>query len=320
MDRAKRKQQELESRSSSQYHNIPAGKRNWFFLLPGWTTEDGSVAEEPWKEVMRHGMLVCPKATHGKPCPICDRLRVESRKGNEDFVDRMKLGSRGFFNAVRKEHLKDMDPDNVKVLPLSPAAFRAVIDHITEEEIDITEPTAAVPVGIKRKGEKQATRYDVQFGTPTDVSRYVTEDIYSALINLDTFKGAKPASKDELLKALKKELREAADEDEYDSDGGEDGEEDADASGDEDWESYEEQGQDDVGDDDEDLDGGEDGAEEDTVFDGEGETEDGEPAPRRRTAPSRGRKGPPPRRVGTRGAPSTRRHRQQVEDDDGIPF
>jgi hypothetical protein len=196
--RAKKKQKEIEDRNASEYHDLKQGW-NVFYILPNADKD-----ADPWKEVQRHGMLPCPKAMAGKDCGLCKALIKRLKKGDTDFEEKWRLKPRGYFNAIRKNDLKKKDPTCLKLLAVAPSVFTEIIDHIVDEQIEIWNPKAAVAVAIKRKGTGWKTRYPkVTFGEAVNIKKYITDDILEALWDLDTIRAAKPASKKELLKAIK---------------------------------------------------------------------------------------------------------------------
>lgn len=209
IERAREKADELESRSDSEFHELKQGK-NFFFIMLPWSDD----VEVIWKEVQQHQMLVCPsKAADGKrKCILCEETRRRRKKGDSDFASNWRLRSRGLFNAIRKEHIKQKDPSNVKILGVSTTVFRDIIEHIIDNDLDISDPEAAIPVCIKKTGEKLKTRYNTAFGSPIDISRYLTDDVMGALWDLDAAQAAQPAGDKELRKAI----RGAADEDDDD--------------------------------------------------------------------------------------------------------
>lgn len=244
IDKARKKQRELEDRGGNEFHEIKEGW-NFFLLLPPWSDD----VDEIWKEVQQHQRLVCPRSTVGKPCIMCDEINKRMKRGDTEFADDNKLRSRAFFNAIRKEHIKEKSVENVKVLALPPTVFEAILEHITDEEMDISDPKAAVIVGIKRKGKGMRTRYPkVKFSDPVNVSKFITDEILENLWDLDALRYVQPAS----VKELRKAIRGAADDEEDDSSFG-----DEDLSGDED-----ELGEDDLGEEDGEGEEGEEGGEE----------------------------------------------------------
>lgn len=207
---ARKKQKEMEERGGNEFHELKEGW-NFFAILPPWDDD----VDVLWKEVQQHGRLVCPEATVGKQCILCAEVRRRMKKGDTDFADEHRLRSRAFFNAIRKEHIKKKDPAGVKVLGVSSTVFEAILEQITDEEVDISDPKAAVIVAIKRKGKGIRTRYPkVKFSDPIDISKYITDDIMGALWDLDALRYAQPAT----TKELKKAIRGAADEDGDDED------------------------------------------------------------------------------------------------------
>jgi len=219
MDKARKKQEEIDSRSSSSFHEIKEGW-NYFFVMPPWDDDVDVI----WKEVQQHRFLVCPRhATEGKKdCMICTELR---KTKSSEFSEQYALKSRGFFNAIRKADIKKKDPDTVGILALSSAIFREVIDYINDEDKDISDPEAAIPIGIHRRGKGLRTRYKIKFGEAVNISAYLTDKIMDALHNLDDMKAAQPAS----VKDMRKAIRGAADDDDDFEDDDLDGEEEIDS-------------------------------------------------------------------------------------------
>jgi len=216
LSKVKKKQEELDNRSTSDFHEIKEGF-NYYYIMPPWSDE-GVI----WKEVQQHGTVgVCPKAAVKKECILCEEIKKRIRKGDTDFADNNKLRSRAFFNAIKKDDIKKCDPSCVKILALSPSIFEEVISFITEEDRDISDPTAAVCLAIKRKGKAMRTRYTIKFGLPVDISKYVTDSVIEGLYDLDSIRAAQPAG----IKDLRKAIRGAADEEDEDDE--EDIEEDA---------------------------------------------------------------------------------------------
>lgn len=206
MEKAKEKSEQLATRSQSEYHEHAQGWNYYFIMLP-WSDE--GVA---WKEVERHGMHVCPKQ-YGRDCLVCKELRKRIKKGDTDFVDENRSKTQGYFNAIRKSDIKKGDPDCIKVLRASPTVFGEIIDFITDEEIDITDPEAAHVVGIKRTGTGMRTRYKTKVSSEAvDISRYITDKVLEGLFDLDTIRAVQPASD----KDLRKLVRGSADDDEDD--------------------------------------------------------------------------------------------------------
>lgn len=208
-DEAEKKQKELEDRSSGDYHEIKQGK-NFFYICPPWA-DDVKVL---WKEVQQHGLgLVCPKYSgYDKDCKICIERKKATRKGNTEFVDEFRLASRGFMNAIRKEDIKKGGP--VKILGVPGGVFEQIVDHVTDERVNISDPEAAVFVMIKRKGKGKATRYSpLKFGDPRDISEWITDEVYENLENLDEIRSVQPATVEEQRKAMSKFLKGDADDD-----------------------------------------------------------------------------------------------------------
>jgi hypothetical protein len=184
---------------------------NFFWVMPPLKGED-----ECFVEVQQHRLCVCPKVHSDgeKPCMVCKELTKRSRKGDTDFVDEMRLKSRGFMNAVFKHLLKKKDPDNVKILPVSAGVLREIAEHMADEDLDIADPTSAILLGIKRKGEKMATRYKVKFATEgVNIEKYLTDEVLEAMFDLRKARCTQPAS----TKELRKLIRGAADEDDDDT-------------------------------------------------------------------------------------------------------
>lgn len=159
MEAARKKQAELETRRpNTDFHQLKQGW-NYFFILPPF-----GKSNVIWKEVFRHGQYVCPKETAGKNCIMCKEIARRAKKGDSDFADKHKIQSRAFFNAIEKSEIKKKDPSCVKVLGVSSKTFSEIVEYITDEDRDISDPSAAIPVGIKRKGEGLQTRYKIKFG------------------------------------------------------------------------------------------------------------------------------------------------------------
>jgi hypothetical protein len=208
-DEAEKKQKELEARSSGEYHEIKQGK-NFFYICPPWADDVKSL----WREVQQHGLgLVCPKHSgYDKDCRICIERKKAARKGNTEFVDEFRLASRGFMNAIRKEDIKKGGP--VKILGVPGGVFEQIVDHVTDERVNISDPEAAVFVMIKRKGKGKATRYSpLKFSDPQDISEWITDDVYEELDNLDEIRSVQPATVEEQRKAISKFLKGDADDD-----------------------------------------------------------------------------------------------------------
>lgn len=205
MDRVRNKKTELDNRSSTDFHELKDGW-NYFYVLPPWSDD----VEEIWKEVQQHGLLVCPRSVSDTTeCLLCSEIRKRLRKGDSDFADKHRLRTRAFFNAIRKDKIREKDQYNVKVLAVSSKTFEEIIDHMADEDIDISNPEAAVPVAINKKGKGLRTRYKVRFGEPTDISKYLTDEVWEALHDLDTMRSSQPATVQDMRKAI----RGAADED-----------------------------------------------------------------------------------------------------------
>jgi hypothetical protein len=210
MEKVRRKSEELESRGGSRdMHDLKQGW-NFFWILPPLPGQD-----ECFKEVQQHRLAVCPKAASDgeKPCDVCKEITKRSRKGDVDFVDEMRLKSRGFFNAVRRDDLKKKDPDNVKILPVSGGVLREIAEFMADEDVDISDPQAAILLGIKKKGQKQATRYKVKLSSePVNIEKYLTDAVLDAMYDLDKARATQPAT----TKELRKLIRGAADEEDED--------------------------------------------------------------------------------------------------------
>ncbi len=291
INKAKKKKKEVDSRSSSDFHELKEGA-NFFYILPPWSDE-----RVIWKEVQQHGRVgVCPRAACGKECILCAEIKKRNKRGDVDFGEQNRLRSRAFFNAVRKEDIKKSDPTLIKILGLSQGVFQEILEYVVDEDKDISDPHAAVCLMIKRTGKGFKTRYKVKFGEETDISHYVTAKMLEGLHDLDSIRAAQPAS----TKDLKKVIRGAADDDddfdeedalegEEDVEGDEDGgateedemfNEDDGEEGEEDIEDDGEEGEEDDGEEGEEDDGGEEEEEEEEEegfsHDHELEDEDGE--------------------------------------------
>jgi len=213
-DEAAKKQKELADRSGGEFHELKVGW-NYFYICPPWADEIRVL----WREVQQHGLgLVCPpNSGYDKPCLICKERKKALKKGDSDFADNFRLSSRGFMNAIRKEDIKSRGP--VKLLGVSSNVFEQIVDHVTDEKIDISDPEAAVIVAIKRKGKGKATRYpSVKFSDPINIAKYITDDVYEALNDLDTIKAVQPASEKAQRTAIRKFIKGDADEDDFDDD------------------------------------------------------------------------------------------------------
>lgn len=207
LDKARAKKKEVDERSGGDYMELKEGW-NTVFILPPWSDE-GVV----WKEVQRHGYHVCPAKTVGKRCIMCDELNRRKRKGDTEFVDEWRLKPTAYLNAILKTDVKAAEAGAVKVLRTSPSVFNEILDYIDDEDKDITDPTSAVPVMIKKTGTGMRTRYKTKFGDAIDISAFITpEFLKEALYDLDTIRAVMPASD----KDLRKEIRGAADEDDDD--------------------------------------------------------------------------------------------------------
>lgn len=197
MDKVRKKAEEIASRSQGEYHEIKQGW-NYFFIMPPWSDELVS-----FKEVERHDMYVCAKKLRGS-CILCNEYRKRLKRGDTEFTDKYRLKPTGFFNAVRKADIKKSDPDTIRVLRCSPTVFGEIIEFIGDEDVDISDPSAAYVVGIKRKGTGLQTRYKVKVSSePLDISRYVTDKFLEGLFDLDTIRAALPASDKDLRKAIR---------------------------------------------------------------------------------------------------------------------
>lgn len=255
---AKKKQKELEDRSSGDYHSVEEGW-NWYYVCPPWS----DVVKVLWREIQQHGLnLVCPKNSgYDKDCLICKERKKALKKGDTDFADEFRLSSRGFMNAIKKSDIKRGGP--VKILAVSAGVFEAIVDHVTDEKINISDPEAAVLVGIKRKGKGFKTKYStIKFSDPVNISKYLDlEKLYEELWDLDTVRGAQPASLKTQRTAIRKFVKgddvdaDEADFDDEDFDLASDGEEDGFEGESEEDEMFGEPDDEDLGDDsDEDLD------------------------------------------------------------------
>jgi hypothetical protein len=219
-DTAKEKQKELADRTGNNYHELKQGW-NTFYICPPWNDD----ARVPWKEVQQHGFrLVCPKYSgYDSDCAICKERRKRLKKGDSEFADNFRLQSRGYLNAIRKEDIKSKDVSAVKLLGVAGSVLTEIVDHVTDERVDICDPKAAVFVSIKRKGKGQGTRYpSIKFGEPVNIDKYITDEIIDAVLDLDVIKGAQPASIKDQTAAIRKFVRGGADEDEDSFDDDED--------------------------------------------------------------------------------------------------
>lgn len=208
IDKARKKQEELDARGENAFHELKTGA-NMFYLMPPWSDE----VDEIWKEVQQHGMLVCPASVTGKTCVLCEENARRARKGDVDFQDKFRKRSRAFFNAIPKAAIKERDPANVKVLAVSGGVFQDIIDYISDEDIDPSDPKASIPICIRRRGKGLATRYKVTFGDPVDISRYLTPDVLGAVYDLDTLRAAQPSTDKEMRKAIREFLGDGGDDD-----------------------------------------------------------------------------------------------------------
>lgn len=208
MGKAQQKAEEIEQRNQSEYHELQQGW-NYFYIMPPYSDEN-----VVWKEVQRHGLHVCPKLV-GRDCMACKEIKKRIKRGDTDFVDENRLKTQGYMNALRKGDIKAMDPDLCKVLRASPTVFGEIVDFITEEKIDITDPTAAHFVRIHRKGTGMRTKYKTKVSSEAvDLSRWITEKVLEGMFDLDTIRATQPASD----KELRKLIRGGADADDDDDD------------------------------------------------------------------------------------------------------
>jgi len=207
-DEAKvRREEHSKMSKNTEFHELE-NAWNYFYVMPPWSDD----AKVNFKEVQRHGMLICPEIIGIRACPVCAELKKRIKRGDTEFVDQYKLKSRGLVNAIRKEDIQKRDPSCVKVLGMSTVTFGEFIEFICENEVDISDPSHATLFGIHKKGKGKGTRYSTQFAVkPVDVRAYITDKVMSAAANLDTFRGAQPATQKELMGVI----REAADEDDY---------------------------------------------------------------------------------------------------------
>lgn len=254
----KKKQAEIKVRNESLYVELEKNKWEHFFVLPPWSDE-GQI----WKEVERHGFHVCPKKLGVRDCVICKEIKKQSKKGNADFVKEMRLKPVAYLNVIRTRDVESENPeDRIKVLRLSARLFEQLLDYLDEEEdLDITDTEAAVPMAIKKMqtGGWNTIRYrDLKFGRKTeDISEFITDEVLDeGLHDLDTIRGALPSSDKEMREEIKKRLGATSgyDMDDDDDDDLDDDFDDDDDSGFPSTKSVKQAAKEDLDDDDEDLD------------------------------------------------------------------
>ena len=212
--KAAAKKKEIDNRNESIYHNIKPNQWHWVFIMPPW-----SDAGDIWYEVEKHGLHVCPERLGIRKCVICKEIRKQQKKGNSDFAQEFRLKPVAFLNAIRKEDVTTENPcSKIKVLRLTPRHFEELVDYILDEEIDLTDLEAAIPIGIKKtqKGTNWRTiRYkDLKFGNPIDISNRIDEkEMEEALFDLDTIRAAMPSSDKDMRKSIQEALGGDPDED-----------------------------------------------------------------------------------------------------------
>jgi len=202
----KKKQEEIRNRNESIYLELQKNTWEHVFVLPPWSDE-GQI----WKEVEKHGMHVCPKKLGVRECVICKEMKKQSKKGNVDFVKEMRLRPVAFLNVIRTKDVESENPEErIKILRLSARLFEQLVDYLEDEDVDITELEAAIPVAIKKKqtGGWRTIRYqDLRFGKTEDISEYITDEVLDeGLHDLDTIRGALPSSDKEMRKTIKELL------------------------------------------------------------------------------------------------------------------
>ena len=198
MDRARGKQREIESRKEGEVHELKTGW-NYFFLGGPWS-DLGDI----WKEVERHGLLVCPERAGLRKCKMCAEIRKALREGDTAFADEWELKTTAYLNACRKEDLKRKDPNSWKALRLSPASFAELVEWVVDEDCDPSDPSNAYVLGIKKTGSGLQTRYKVKMSkNGYNIEQWVDDAFMStALVDLDALRWARPASDEDLVKAI----------------------------------------------------------------------------------------------------------------------
>lgn len=303
MESAKQKKKEIEKRNEGIFHEIRQKKgsyvANYYYVMPSWRTKG---KRDCWREVWRHKIYVCPYRMLKKKCVICDEIRKQDKLGNTDFGREWAARPTGYVNAIRKEDIAKKSLDCLKVLRLSKVLFEQLVDHVNDEDDDISNPKKAVPICIKRKGINLETDYrDMTFGKAVDIRKYLTKEIGESLFDLDTAAFVQPASKKDMIKAIKGAADEDEDEDEFIDDEEEDEEEDLQEPDDDEEEELDEDEDEDEDDDSDDSDDEEEEEEDDDLSefeDDDEEEEEEEPPPKKskktkrsKTKTDKGKKG-----------------------------
>lgn len=94
-------------------------------------------------------MVVCPKNTYGKPCPICEEAERARREGRQDDYKALKAKRIVYYNVIDKD-----EPTKIKIFKVSHFLFEK---ELIEEAKNSTEDGSYVDFANEKKG------YSVQF-------------------------------------------------------------------------------------------------------------------------------------------------------------
>ena len=94
-------------------------------------------------------MVVCPKNTYGKPCPICDEAERARKEGRQEDYKAFKAKRTVYYNVIDRD-----DPTKIKIFQTSHFLFEK---ELIEEAKNSTEDGSYVDFANEKKG------YSVQF-------------------------------------------------------------------------------------------------------------------------------------------------------------
>ena len=188
-DEIAKKRKELELRSSGGILDVKIGWNYMYFLPP--YDDEGHFYVEVW----RHSLLVCPLKTNGSSCVICDELSKKSRKNDKEF-QKYSLQPRAFFNVILRQ---DLAEGITQIFSPSAKSFREILEYIDENKCNPMDPIQSLLFGIKKSVVNGKTIYKTNFGQPTDISKYLTNDVLSRISYLPRHPFLSPASKMDMI-------------------------------------------------------------------------------------------------------------------------
>lgn len=195
LDLLRAKKSEIAAASGDRMKTIkPVDGSGRYRILHSWR----GVGQQFWHDFGQHfvrnsaskiaAVYMCTDKTYGKPCAVCAALEQGMASASDDFTMNLlkeaKSSGRILVNAM---HIDSSTPGEVKILELSPTAFKAYLD-IVEQYEDAEQSIFDVETGrdviITRSGVGLQTKYTVMASVKTSP---VPPAALAKLHNLDEY-------------------------------------------------------------------------------------------------------------------------------------